>query len=170
MARRMDLACRLFGLRLHYTDEMFELPNRQDFRVTAVLAAAVPLATCIKTNKVVGFSRNGITNTEISSAAAKTLGWIEVLKYWNYILANKHVNTTLHVNDLFCTQWLHLQTQKAAHLMVPARKLGTKKNQIILMKQFGIITLGSNLLCSLSDWILFKSLLCTKEVWVQSFS
>jgi len=70
----MDLACRLVGLRLHYTDETFKLPNRQDFRVTAVLAAAVPLATCIKTNKVVRFSRNGITNTEIPSAAAKTLG------------------------------------------------------------------------------------------------
>lgn len=70
----MDLACWIFGLKLHYTDEMFKLPNRQDFRVTAVLAAAVPLATCIKTNKVAGFSRNGITNTEISSAATKTLG------------------------------------------------------------------------------------------------
>lgn len=74
MARRTDLACRLFELRLHYTDETFELPNRQDFRVTAVLAAAVPLATCIETNKVVGFGRNGITDTEISSAAAKTVG------------------------------------------------------------------------------------------------
>ena len=74
MARRMHLACRLFALKLHYTDETCKLPNRQDFRVTAVLAAAVPLATCIKTNKVVGFSRNGITNTEISRAATKTLG------------------------------------------------------------------------------------------------
>lgn len=60
-----------------YTDEMmlvFKLPKRQDFRVTAVLAAAVLLATCVKTNKVFGFSRNGINNNEISSAATKTLG------------------------------------------------------------------------------------------------
>lgn len=40
---------------------------------------------------------------------------------------------------------------KAAYLMVPARKLGTKKNQIIQMEQSGIITLGSHLLFSLSD-------------------
>jgi len=40
---------------------------------------------------------------------------------------------------------------------------GTKENQIIPMKQLGIITLGSHLLFSLSDWIFFKSLLCTKK-------
>lgn len=49
---------------------------------------------------------------------------------------------------------------KAAH--VPARKLGTKKNQIIQMEQFGDITLSSCLLFSLSDWIFFQKL--TKEV------
>lgn len=52
---------------------IFKLPKRQDCRVTAVLAAAVPLATYIKTYKVVGFSRNGITNAKISSIATKTL-------------------------------------------------------------------------------------------------
>lgn len=45
---------------------------------------------------------------------------------------------------------------KAAH--VPARKLGTKKNQIIHMEQFGDVTLSSCLLFSLSDWIFLQKL------------
>lgn len=67
IARRMELAHGLFGLLLHHTDETSKLPNRHNFRLTAVLAAAIHLATCTKTNKVVGFSRNGITSTEIPS-------------------------------------------------------------------------------------------------------
>lgn len=55
----------LFELLLHHTDETSKLPNRHHFRLTAVLAAAEHLATCTKTNKVVGFSRNGTTSTEI---------------------------------------------------------------------------------------------------------
>lgn len=41
--------------------------------------------------------------------------------------------------------------------MAPAAKLGIIKNQIIPMKQFGIITLGSHLLFSLPDQMLQTS-------------
>lgn len=66
-SRGTDLAHGLFELLLPHTDEPSKLPNRHNFRLTAVLAAALCLATCSKTNKVAGFSRNGITSTEIPS-------------------------------------------------------------------------------------------------------